>query len=64
MIKKEIIKLNPHVEDVIQEVIERTTLKRQDIINWCLNEWYDNYFFSADTDELVDVDFSEYKKGN
>jgi hypothetical protein len=62
--KKEIIELNPYIEDVIGEVMERTILKRQDIINWFINEGYDNYFYSADTDELIDVDFSEYKKGD
>ena len=64
MIKKEIIELNPDVEDVISEVMERTILKRQDIINWFINEGYDNYFYNGDTDELVDVEFSEYKKGD
>ena len=64
MIKKEIIELNPDVEDVISEVMERTILKRQDIINWFVNEGYDNYFYNGDTDELVDVEFSEYKKGD
>lgn len=62
--KKEIIELNPHVEDMINEVMERTILKRQDIINWFVNDGYDNYFYNGDTDELIDVDFSEYKKGN
>jgi len=62
--KKEIIELNPYIEDLISEVMERTILKRQDIINWFINEGYDNYFYSADTDELIDVDFSEYKKGD
>lgn len=62
--KKEIIELNPHVEDLISEVMERTILKRQDIINWFVNDGYDNYFYNGDTDELIDVDFSEYKKGN
>ena len=60
--KKEIIELKPYIEDMINEVMERTILKRQDIINWFVNEGYDNYFYSADTDELIDVDFSEYKK--
>lgn len=60
--KKEIIELNPYVEDMINEVMERTILKRQDIINWFVNEGYDNYFYNGDTDELIDVDFSEYKK--
>lgn len=60
--KKEIIELKPYIEDLISEVMERTILKRQDIINWFVNEGYDNYFYSADTDELIDVDFSEYKK--
>jgi len=62
--KKEIIELNSGFEDLVHEVMERTTLKRQDIINWFANEGYDNYFYSADTDELIDVDFSEYKKGD
>lgn len=62
--KKEIIELKPHIEDMIQEVMERTILKRQDIINWFVNEGYDNYFYNGDTDELIDVDFSEYKKVN
>ena len=62
--KKEIIELNPYIEDVISEVMERTILKRQDIINWFVNEGYDNYFYNGDTDELVDVEFSEYKKGD
>jgi hypothetical protein len=62
--KTEIIELNPYIEDLISEVMERTILKRQDIINWFVNEGYDNYFYSADTDELIDVDFSEYKKGD
>lgn len=62
--KKEIIELNPHIEDMINEVMERTILKRQDIINWFVNEGYDNYFYNGDTDELIDVDLSEYKKGN
>ncbi len=64
MIKKEIIELNPYIEDLISEVMERTILKRQDIINWFVNEGYDNYFYNGDTDELVDVEFSEYKKGD
>ena len=62
--KKERIELNPYIEDLIHEVMERTILKRQDIINWFINEGYDNYFYTADTDELIDVDFSEYKKGD
>ena len=49
---------------MINEVMERTILKRQDIINWFVNEGYDDYFFRSDTDELIDVDLSEYKKGN
>ena len=64
MIKQEIIELNPYIEDLISEVMERTILKRQDIINWFVNEGYDNYFYNGDTDELVDVEFSEYKKGD
>lgn len=62
--KKEIIELKPYIEDLIHEVMERTILKRQDIINWFVNEAYDDYFFKSDTDELIDVDFSEYKKDN
>jgi len=63
-VKKEIIELKPYIEDLIHEVMERTILKRQDIINWFVNEGYDDYFFKSDTDELIDVDFSEYKKGD
>jgi hypothetical protein len=62
MIKQERIELNSGFEDLAHEVMERTTLKRQDIINWFVNEDYDDYFFKADTDELIDIDFSEYKK--
>lgn len=62
--KKEIIELEPYIEDMINEVMERTILKRQDIINWFVKEGYDNYFYNGDTDELIDVDFYEYKKGN
>jgi hypothetical protein len=62
--KKEMIELNPHIEDMINEVVERTILKRQDILNWFVNEGYINYCYDSDTDDLIDDEFSEYKKGN
>jgi len=64
MIKQERIELNPYIEDLIHEVMEKTTLKRQDIINWFVNEGYDDYFYYNDTNDLIGLEFSEYKKGD
>ncbi len=74
--KKEIIELNPHVEDLISEVMERTILKRQDIINWFANQFdrdwcgygetqvYRDWCSYGKTDDLIGCEFYKYKKDN
>ena len=62
MIKKEIIELDDDFEDVIDDVREKTNLKRTDIINWFANNFYRDWCGYGETDDLIDDEFSEYKK--
>ncbi len=56
------IEVNPRVEELIKDVIRDTTLTKQDVINWLLNEGYDNFFFNNTYEDLIEDFFEEYQK--
>ena len=64
MTKQEIIELDNDFEDLIDDIAKETTLKEQDIINWCANQFYRDWCGYGEVDDLIDCEFSEYKKGD
>ena len=56
------IEVNPRVEQLIKDVTRDTTLTEQDVINWLLNEGYDNFFFNNTYEDLIEDFFEEYQK--
>jgi hypothetical protein len=45
------IKLEPYIEEFIDDVLKHTTLSREDVMNWFTKEGYSNFFFSNDLEE-------------
>ena len=64
MTKQEIIELDNDFEDLIDDIVKETTLKEQDIINWFANQFYRDWCGYGEADDLIDDEFSEYKKGD
>jgi hypothetical protein len=56
------IKLEPYIEEFIDDVLKYTTLSREDVINWCVKEAYSNFFLSNDFQDLLDYYLAEWKK--
>jgi len=64
MTKQEIIELDSDFEDLIDDIVKETTLKEQDIINWFGNQFYRDWCGYGEVDDLIDDEFSKYKKGD
>lgn len=64
MDKQEIIPLNLNIEDFIFKITEKTTLQREDVIHWLLNEIYLGRVVIEDlvVNNLVDFEFYKYNK--
>lgn len=64
MTKQEIIPLNLNIEDFIFKITEKTTLKREDLIHWLINEIYLGRVAFEDlvVDDLLDFEFYKYNK--
>ena len=56
------IKLEPYIEEFIDDVLKSTTLSREDVMNWFVKEGYSNFFFNNDFQDLLDYHLREWMK--
>ncbi len=56
------IKLEPYIEEFIDDVLKSTTLIREDVMNWFVKEGYSNFFVDNDFQDLLDYHLAEWKK--
>ena len=56
------IKLEPYIEEFIDDVLKYTNLSREDVMNWFVKEGYSNFFVNNDFQDLLDYHLAEWKK--